>query len=339
MKAVEIRDVNRPLTVELPVGTLSRNIAVVVPTFKGKDHLEDFLRNLTTQLSELDLTYVIIVIDDGSPRTLAPDFETIVRQFDNVIVGALYKRRGQHFATRLGVSLLAHCDLIVTIDDDLMIDSFLFRDILTLFSNPEIDLMFAKSSNSVKNARRIISQIVSFLVRKFTSHNVPLIITSTRAFRGYLVELLPHPDPMRYLSYDLMNAARKPIQMKLNVLNNSLRPSTYRLRDLFKHLSRLVLNHDEWLVKLISLIAIPFCFVLGTLGTYFTLDGALTGIHVRGWLSLFLLTSLIGSINFLCVALLGKYLGSVMRQLSRPQVDTKILLERVRFFYVNEEVN
>lgn len=338
MKTVQICDVNRPLMSELPFDGMTRNIGIVVPTFKGEGHLEAFLGNLTSQLSKLDQTYVVALIDDGSPQDLAPDFERIVRRHENVIVGALYKNKGQHFATSIGVSLLSKCEIIVTIDDDVLVPENFFPDLMSLFSDQNVDLIFAKTRNSSKIGRRLMSKLVSFLVRQSTNQKTPITVTSTRAFRGYLVELLPHPDPVRYLTYDLMNVARNPIQMSMSVPTQSPRPSTYRLRDLYKHLSRLLMNHDEWLVKLLSIIAIPVCLILGSLGAYFTLTGALMGIHVRGWLSLFLLTSLIGSINFLCIALLGKYLGSVLRQLSQPKTDTKILVERVRFFFANGEV-
>lgn len=93
-------------------------VSIVIPVFNSEKTLEELCSRLKLVFNQLNLTYQLILVDDGSSDKSWSIIEQLNHQYDNLVAIRLTKNFGQHSALLSGFTF-CNGDLVITMDDDL----------------------------------------------------------------------------------------------------------------------------------------------------------------------------------------------------------------------------
>lgn len=157
-------------------------LSVVIPTFRGdpRSVVEGLMGSLGDRLSE------IILVDDGSGAPWTDRLALLSGEYEKVRLVSLTERRGQAYATLVGVSE-AEGEAIVTIDDDGDHPPEAVRGLVSLLEEG-YDLVYgAPARGGPRGIRRLGTVLNNCLFTLCLGKPLRVPVTSFRAFRRELV--------------------------------------------------------------------------------------------------------------------------------------------------------
>ena len=134
--------------------TLPKRLSIVIPAYNEADRITDTLRTLGRFLSQRDLSYEIILVDDGSSDNTAEIASSI--GIPNMRVAAYKPNRGKGYAVRFGLSQ-ATGDYSLFMDADGSTDISCIIKFLNIISNSD-DYDIIIGSRATKDAELPVKQ-------------------------------------------------------------------------------------------------------------------------------------------------------------------------------------
>ncbi|MFP4431847.1 MAG: glycosyltransferase family 2 protein [Spirochaetota bacterium] len=178
------------------------SLSVVIPTFRGTPG--GVIEGLLCALRDRSLE--IIVVDDGSGAPWGGRLERLAEGYEDLRVITLPERRGQAYATLVGVAS-AKAEVIVTIDDDGDHPPEAVPELLSALEGG-YDLVYgAPARGRTKGLRRLGTVLNNCLFTVCLGKPLRVPVTSFRAFRRQLRDAaLRRPVRFGYLSAMLFSA-------------------------------------------------------------------------------------------------------------------------------------
>jgi glycosyltransferase involved in cell wall biosynthesis len=168
--------------------TERKDLSVVIPLFNEEESVESLYESLLPVLVNLEKTYEIIYIDDGSIDGTYPALLKLMEQDPHIWIIRLRRNFGQTAAFSAGFDL-ARGDIIVTMDGDLQNDP---NDIPRLIEKVEegYDVVsgWRVDRKDVFLTRRLPSQIANALISKVTGVKLHDYGCSLKAYRREVVK-------------------------------------------------------------------------------------------------------------------------------------------------------
>lgn len=96
----------------------SKTVSVIAPCFNEKDNLPEFIRRVSQVLSEAELDYEIILVNDGSRDETLAVAKELQKTFSHLVVVDLSRNFGHQAAVSAGIDL-AQGRAVILIDADL----------------------------------------------------------------------------------------------------------------------------------------------------------------------------------------------------------------------------
>ena len=164
------------------------SLSIVVPVFNEEKNLPDLYKEITKSSEELNLSYEIIFVDDGSWDLSFPVLRGIQKEDSKVKVIRLRKNFGQTAALSAGFDY-AKGDIIITLDADLQNDPQDFSLLLEkIREGYDIVSGWRKKRKDRLFTRRIPSAIANWLISKITHIKLHDFGCTLKAFRKEVVK-------------------------------------------------------------------------------------------------------------------------------------------------------
>ncbi|SFM84518.1 glycosyltransferase family 2 protein [Thermodesulforhabdus norvegica] len=220
----------------------SIDISVVIPVYNEKDNLIPLTEALAGTLKQLNKSYEIVFVDDGSNDGSTDLLETIAQRYPFVRVVVLRRNYGQSAAFAAGINH-ARGNIIVTMDGDLQNDP---QDIPRLISKLEegFDVVhgWRKSRKDPLITRRLVSMVANFLIRSVTGVNVHDCGCSLRAYRRNAIdEINLYGDLHRFIPVLLSMEGAKSAEIVVNHNPRKKGQSKYGLSRAYRVFADLIL--------------------------------------------------------------------------------------------------
>ncbi|MDP8931470.1 MAG: glycosyltransferase family 2 protein [Actinomycetota bacterium] len=295
------------------------DLSVVVPTYRGRDSLQELLERLSAVLRPRGLDYEVVVVNDASPDDtwevlgkLAPDHPEL-RAID------LLGNQGQPRATLCG---LAHArgDLVATMDDDLQHPPEELPKLLdALAQHPDWDAVVGAWPRDEGLLRDIGSWINETVDR--LAHKTPKGFrhTAYRVMRRQVVDALLEHQTRTPVVWSLLG------QVTSRVHNVEV---AHRARPYGRSGFRVVHGVKLVLTSFFQASTLPLralsafgvlCSLLAFLIGLVLLVRYLAGVHTpQGWASSFLAIVFFGGATLFGLGLIGEYLSLVIAEVKRP---------------------
>jgi glycosyltransferase involved in cell wall biosynthesis len=171
--------------------------SIVCPFFNEEQIIEDALRGLLEKLRELDGTWELILVDDGSIDGSRSVVERIAVEEPRLRLMGYSANRGRGYALRTGLAA-ARGEIIVTTEIDLSWGTDIVQRLVeAMRSSPSADIVVASPHlpgggyRNVPAKRVFLSRFGNWVIRRLMPDAVSMNTGMTRAYRRRVIQALP----------------------------------------------------------------------------------------------------------------------------------------------------
>lgn len=312
-------------------------VSVVVPIYSGEDYLEQLVEAVAAvrQNWEADSAPIrlaeLILVDDASVDNSGAIADTLKETRPWVTVLHLSRNFGQHAATIAGI-LHSSGDWIVTLDEDLQhpperIEQLLFeavsggRDVV--YARPKSQAVHGKAWRDVSS--RKVKRFMEWATGTPTLH----LVNSFRLIRGSIgrasASVCTH-NTYFDIALTWFTQRISAVHMDLHDIRfKETGKSGYNISKLIAHAQRMIFSSQLRFLSIGLWIGAALCAFAFFAGIYFFIRQLIDPetIGVRGWTSLFVMTSASAGVISLMLGICLQYLSTlVLKAHGRPTFFT-----------------
>jgi polyisoprenyl-phosphate glycosyltransferase len=285
------------------------DLSVVIPVYNSAPILPQLYARLSKVLDGLDMTYELVMVEDGSPDDSWRVLSALQQEVPQRITAVqLMRNYGQHNALMCGFRH-ARGELIVTMDDDLQHPPEEIPKLLDALVANDFDLVYGgydkKKHPLLKNAG---SAIVNMFFRRV--FRLPVTVTAFRVFRRELLDaILSYKRPFTFIDGLLAWNTRRVGTTTVEHHPRAVGRSGDSLGKMITLALNLFTNFSLFPLQIVSLVG-GLAAVCGLLtGLYYLIRHFTGSITTPGYASIIVSILILGGLQLLGQGIIGEYLG------------------------------
>jgi polyisoprenyl-phosphate glycosyltransferase len=297
-----------------------KEISVVMPVFRSAAIIRPLVERVLTVLKVGNLTYEIILIDDGSPDDSWRVLTELQREHPQEVVAVqLMRNYGQHNALMCG---FRHCRgrYVITMDDDGQTPPEEIPRLLQKIQTEDWDLVYGSYGQKKHQAwRNLGSRLVNAFYRRVFKTSVAL--TSFRAIRRELVDsILSYSLNFTFvdglLAWNTQRIGQVPVEHAPRLHGRS----SYTLGKLILLALNLLTNFSLFPLQMASVCGLAAAVIGMATGLYYLAMYFSASIIVPGYASIIITLLFLGGLQLSALGIIGEYLGRLHLNVNRkPQ--------------------
>jgi len=299
------------------------DLSLVIPVFDEAENLEELVRRCLSVCRELDKSFEIILVDDGSEDGSTAMIAEAARRKGGEIIGILLNRNyGQHAAIFAGFAR-SRGKKIITLDADLQNPPEEIPKLLKALRN-NIDVVGTIRTNRNDSLfRKLSSSLVNSMVRRATGVNMHDYGCMLRGYRRHIVEaMLTCREHSTFIPILANSFARYTAEIPVSHAARSRGDSKYSLFKLVSLQFDLLTSMSTFPLRLLSLLGaliagsgMIFSAFLLTMRFFMGAAWAAQGVF-----TLFAILFVFIGALLLGMGLLGEYIGRIYQDVrARPR--------------------
>jgi len=304
-----------------------KKISIIVPVYNSAIALYDLQQQIDSAISGLNVSYKLILVDDGSDDNSWEVIKDLKSKFpEKVTAIKMAKNFGQHNALFCGMRH-AKGDYIITMDDDLQHPPEEIKKLIECAENTHADLVYGISGNY----QRPIGRKLLRWGFKFTSKltfSVTAEGSSFRLLKKELVnKLIKHNQEFVFID-ELVNWYTANIKYT-NVRHDpsKLSASRYPFSRLSKLYYNLVFGYNAFLLRLITFLGISSSAISFLVGLYFLFKKIFFHVQV-GFTGIVVSITFTGGVILLSIGIIGEYMRRMYNIMNaKPQSSISEIYE------------
>lgn len=285
-------------------------LSVVVPVFNEHEVIRITMDRLRQVLERLDITYEVVVVDDGSIDNSVAILTGLRQEWPQLRLIRLRRNSG-HQAALLAGLLRAGGAYVVSIDADLQDPPELIERMLNVAHAEGVDVVYAVRARRASDTlwKRWTADLYYRLMGHLAASPVPRHVGDYRMLSRRTIELirqLPERAPVLRLIIPWLGLPNAVVEYERQPraagrTKYSVAKMTLLALDSVTAFSAAPLRLATWL----GVGGIGLCAVLALIafGAY------LSDITVPGWTSLYVAVLFLAAVQLLCLGLMGEYVG------------------------------
>jgi polyisoprenyl-phosphate glycosyltransferase len=296
------------------------DLSVVVPMYDEEAVIPMFTQRLRPVLDDLGRSYEVVVVDDGSRDTTPALLEKARRDWPQLRVIRLRANAGHQAALSAGLAR-AHGAWIATIDADLQDPPETIADMLAAARDQNVDVVYGVRSDRSTDSifKRGTASLYYRAMRRFVGHHVPSDAGDFRLMSRATVDAVNRlPEQNRVLRLVVPALGFPSGQVPYVRAERAAGTTKYPLSRMIR------LTVDSLTGFSVAPLRLATWFGLGgAVITFallvFAIAAKLSDNATPGWTSTFVAVASVGTVQLLCLGLLGEYVGRLYTQLQgRP---------------------
>lgn len=296
------------------------DLSIVVPVKNEAQLIASFIESVTNQCLSMDVTFELLIVNDGSTDDTLAELLLLQTQFPNLVIINLSRNFGKEIALTAG---LDYCSgkAVIPMDADFQDPPELIPDLFKQL-HQGFDVVLARRSDRRSDAvsKRFFAKVFHWVFKKISETEIEADAGDYRILTERVVQVIRNmPERTRFmkgiLSWPGFKTSEVFYQRPVRAKGNS------KLR--FSHLVKVGLD------GLFSFSTAPLRFwtylgivlaLSSILYMLFTIVKTIVwGIDVPGYASLLTFVLLIGGVNLIGIGILGEYVGRIFLEVkNRP---------------------
>ncbi|MEV0798603.1 glycosyltransferase family 2 protein [Kribbella sp. NPDC050281] len=296
-------------------------LSVVVPMYDEEEVLPIFFERMHPLLDGLEISYELLVVDDGSRDRTAALLLEAAKDWPQLRVVRLLRNSGHQAAQSAGFRR-ARGRYVVTIDADLQDPPEVIPEFLAAAREQDVDVVYGVRSDRSSDSwpKRTTARLYYRLMGRLIGKDTPFDAADFRLVSRRVVDAVNVlPEDGRVFRLVIPWLGFPSAEVRYVRAERAAGTTKYNLTKMLRlafdsvtAFSAAPLRLATWLGLLGGLLSVMV--VLGALVI------KLTGRGIPGWTSTVLAVSVIGAIQLLCLGLLGEYVGRLFQSSQRrPQ--------------------
>lgn len=291
-------------------------VSVVIPVFNSAGVVVGTVNNLITELAKADISFEIVLVDDGSKDGSWLAVSDLIRTTPGVRGIRFLRNRGQHSALLAGIRA-SRGSYVVLMDDDGQNPA---AEIPALLQEARrgYDLVFGAADDK-KHAfyRNLGSNLVNRLAERLFQKPASVRVSNFKVLSRALADRIgEYASDRPNINAEALLYCTSVTSIPVRHETRRVGDSQYTLRGLLALLSRLLIGYS--LLPLRAIIGIGL--LVGLLGLAIGLasiaHGLYFGTNTPGWTSIVVLLSVMQSTALIGLSVVGEY---TMRALERVE--------------------
>jgi polyisoprenyl-phosphate glycosyltransferase len=289
-------------------------LSVIIPMYNEEAVLPLLVERLRPILDGLGVTYEVMAVNDGSSDDTASILRLLRRTWPQLRLIEFRRNCGHQAALTAGLHR-AKGHYVVSIDADLQDPPEVIGEMLRLAQSQDLAIVYGVRSDRSTDTvfKRNTAGLYYRLMRRIVGKKVPAGAGDFRLLRSDAVEALkslPEQKPVYRLLVPWLGFASGEVAYVR--ARRAAGSTKYPLGKMIKLAVDSVVSFTAAPLRLaiwLGLAGGVTCIAL----TVFTFVSYLRGDVVPGWTSLFLAVMFLGTIQLVCLGLLGEYVGRIFQ--------------------------
>lgn len=231
-------------------------VSVVIPTYRSFEFIATTIGRTVNAMQRSKFEFELLIIDDGSTDGTWDAIVNEAKKSDNILCIQLERNFGQHAATLCGLRK-ASGDFVVTMDDDLQHNPLEIEKLVDYLINEEADLVIVDFELVEKSlVRRLGTLAVNRFVSRTLGKKKSIKLSAFRVFtKSINTKVIASKNRRPYITGELLLAARKIKNLRLNHEKRFYGKSNYTFKSLSNLFIQIILNYSLLPLRLVVRLA------------------------------------------------------------------------------------
>lgn len=295
-----------------------------MPAYNEEAAITVSLTRLNGLLRDVDFTYEVIVVDDGSKDETSSLVKLKCTEWPQLRLISLQANRGHMIALTAGLENAAG-QWIVTIDADLQDPPEVIFDMLSVIqANPDVRVVYGVRGDRTSDSwfKKYSASLYYRIIRKLTGVEAPRHAADFRMMAREVVEII-NQIPERNRVYRLL-VPWLGFESETVLYTRAKRiagNSHYKFRHMLALAWDSVVSFSSRPLRIAMWLGV-WVLIGFAVGSIIVISGHLRGADVPGWSSTVLLIMFSSSIQLLTVGILGEYVARLYVEVQRRPMYT-----------------
>ena len=297
-----------------------KSVSIVIPVFNSQETIEEVVSRTVETMQESQLSYEIILVDDGSSDNSWQKIHNLASKNKNIAGIKFFENSGQHTANLCGFRHSQN-DVIVTIDDDLQNPPEEIPKLIEMIHEGK-DLVFGEFDKKKHGfSRSIGSLIINKINKKIFSVQSSVSISNFRAVRRDVIDQVCNEKHFKpYIPGLILKYSKNIGGVPVNHDPRKYGKSNYTVRKLISLAFDLLFHHSTIPLRLATILGLMSSLIIFIFAAYTFFHAVITDAAVPGWASIAILVSLSSGLIILLIAIIGEYLVRILNQVSHQEI-------------------
>jgi polyisoprenyl-phosphate glycosyltransferase len=289
---------------------VAMKLSIVLPVRDEAPVIPELIPRLTRVLDELDDSWEMILVDDGSKDSSWALLEAAADRDERVRAIRFTRNFGHQIALSAGLHL-ASGDAVITMDSDLQHPPESIPGLLAKAAEG-YDVVYAVRSSSDSSGwfKRTSARLFYWVLGRLTALDLPQAGGDFRVMSRPVVDaLLAMPERHRFLRGMTRWVGYEQSTIEFDRPPRLAGASKYTLRKMLGFGWDAIISFSSVPLRIASVLGFVFSFLGLVYLTYVIAIRLFTDQAVAGWTSVVAAVVVLGGVQLLCLGIIGQYLG------------------------------
>lgn len=296
-------------------------LSIIAPFYNEEENVIEFCNRTVAVLNEMQVTYELILIDDGSSDNTLHAIEKATATHHSIRYISFTRNFGHQAALFAGIKAASGLHLLL-IDGDLQDPPELIQSLYKkqLEGN---DVVYAKrrSRSGESFMKKATAGFFYRLMRRITSINIPVDTGDFRIFNQQVaVELMQMKDHRKFLRGQLSWLGFKEAEVIFDRAERKNGTTGFGYSKMFRFAFDGITGFSDFPLKFASFSGMIMSVISFFLIIYVLLAKFVWGATITGWTSLMVTILFLGGIQLLSIGIIGEYVSRINEQVRDRQL-------------------
>lgn len=307
---------------------MQKLLSIIAPMYNESEGIDLFFATMATTLSDIDMDYEIICVDDGSQDDTLEQLRNHASRNNKIKVVALSRNFGKEAAMTAAIDY-SRGDAVLPIDADLQDPPELILQMVDQW-RAGYQVVYAKriSRDSDTMVKRNTAGWFYKLFNRMSDINIPENVGDFRLMDRRVVDAIKKlPEKDRFMKGLFCWPGFKHTTIEFERQTRALGTTKFNYWKLWNFALSGITSFSTMPIRMgvyLGLIVAALSFIYGVIVIMKT---AFTGVDVPGYASLLVVVLFIGGIQLFFLGLMGEYIGRIYKEVKNRPI-----------YYVAEEI-
>lgn len=293
-------------------------ISIVCPFFNEENMVDLFMKEITAVLNELDKTFEVVCVNDGSTDNTLAKLLQAKEDYPNMKIINFSRNFGKEAALTAGLDY-AKGEMIIPIDADLQDPPELIKDFISYWEKG-YDVVVAKrvdrSTDSI--AKKITAQLFYKFHNKIAQTKIPDNVGDYRLItRKVLNAMQELRENQRFMKGIFAWVGFKTATVEYKRANRKADKTSFNGWKLWNFALDGITSFSNIPLRIWLYIGTFISFLTFLYGSFIILRTLILGVDVPGYASLLTVILFLGGIQLIGIGALGEYIGRIYMESKR----------------------
>jgi glycosyltransferase involved in cell wall biosynthesis len=296
-------------------------ISIICPCYNEEEVIDLFLDQITVTLAEVNKSYEIVFINDGSRDKTLEVLKAAKKRFDHIRIINLSRNFGKEAAMTAGLDQ-ARGEVVIPIDVDLQDPPELISDFITKWEEG-YDVVVAKRVDRTSDsfAKKLSAEFFYKFHNKISNVEIPNNVGDYRLMTRKVVDaILRLPESQRFMKGIFAWVGFKTAVVEYKREVRAAGKTSFNGWKLWNFALEGITSFSTVPLRVWLYIGLMISFMAFIYGSWIVIKTLVYGIDLPGYASMLTAVLFLGGIQLMGIGILGEYIGRIYKEAKRRPI-------------------